>query len=30
MRDWLKDHGHILWGGDRPDGTRRGDTYVSG
>lgn len=30
MRDWLKNHGHILWGGDRPDGTRRGDTYVFG
>lgn len=28
LRDWLKDHGAILWGGERPDGTRRGETYA--
>jgi len=30
MRDWLKNHGAILWGGERPDGSLRGDTYAFG
>jgi hypothetical protein len=30
MRDWLKNHGAILWGGERPDGSLRGETYAFG
>lgn len=30
MRDWLKNHGSILWGGERPDGSLRGETYAFG
>lgn len=30
MRDWLKNHGAILWDGQRPDGSLRGDTYAFG
>jgi hypothetical protein len=30
MRDWLKNHGSILWGGERPDGSLRGDSYALG
>jgi hypothetical protein len=25
LRDWLAEHGPILWGGTRPDGSRRGE-----
>lgn len=27
LRDWLREHGEILWRSQRPDGTFRGDTY---
>jgi hypothetical protein len=30
LRDWLKNHGPILWGGERPDASRRGETYAFG
>jgi len=30
MRDWLKNHGAILWGGTRPDGSLRRQAYVFG
>jgi hypothetical protein len=30
LRDWLREHGAILWAGRRPDGTPRGETYLFG
>jgi hypothetical protein len=30
LRDWLKNYGAILWGGERPDGSLRGETYAFG
>lgn len=28
LRDWLAEHGPILWGGTRPDGSARGQSYA--
>ena len=30
LRAWLAEHGPVLWGGQRPDGSLRGDTYAIG
>jgi hypothetical protein len=30
LRAWLAEHGPILWGGTRPDGSLRGETYAFG